>query len=115
MAKTPIALYRQGNANSPRMENVRPNKDIATYNKDGQVWVMTTLPEGTSPGGVSTFTTQGYGKNWWKLESNTEIPDQIELVNDHENHWLWKPSRAMLIDEYKAALKLVGELFYKVS
>ncbi|MHC5597493.1 MAG: hypothetical protein ACYTXC_16400 [Nostoc sp.] len=39
----------------------------------------------------------------------------MELVNDHHNHWLWKPSRAMLIDEYKAALKLVGELFYKVS
>jgi hypothetical protein len=34
MAKTPIALYRQGNANSPRMENVRPDKDIASYNKD---------------------------------------------------------------------------------
>ncbi len=77
MAKTPIALYRQGNANSPRME--------------------------------------GDGKNWWKLESNTEIPEQIELVNDHDNHWLWKPSRAILIDEYKAGLKLVGELFYKVS
>ena len=28
IAKTPIALYRQGNADSPRLDNVRPNKDV---------------------------------------------------------------------------------------
>ncbi|MBD2384765.1 hypothetical protein [Cylindrospermum sp. FACHB-282] len=115
MAKTPIALYRQGNASSPRMENVRPNKDIATYDKDGQTWVMTTLADGKSPGGISTFANQGYGQNWWKLESGTELPEQLELVNDYDNHWLWKPSKTMPIDEYKAALQLIGTYFCKVN
>ncbi len=36
MATTPIDLYRQGNANSPRMDNVR-SKDIVTYELDGEV------------------------------------------------------------------------------
>ena len=30
MAKTPLNLYRQGKANSARMDNIRPNKDVAT-------------------------------------------------------------------------------------
>ncbi len=52
MAKTPIELYRSGNANSSRMDNVRP-KDVATYTDDnGQVWVNATLG-----GGISTFAT----------------------------------------------------------
>ena len=37
--KTPIALYRQGNANSPRIDNVRSNKDAATYEENGRIWV----------------------------------------------------------------------------
>ncbi|MEB3179080.1 MAG: hypothetical protein VKL59_08650 [Nostocaceae cyanobacterium] len=115
MAKTPIALYRQGNAHSSRMDNVRPNKDVATYEDNGQVWVMTTLTDGKSLGGVSTFATPGYGKNWWKLEPGADIPDELELVNDHDNHWLWKPSKTMPIDEYKAALRKIGTSFYKVS
>ena len=46
MAETPIALYRQGNANSPRMDNVRPNKDVATYEENGRIWVDPTLGGG---------------------------------------------------------------------
>ncbi|MFB2981949.1 hypothetical protein [Microseira sp. BLCC-F43] len=59
------------------MDNVRPNKDIATYNENEQVWVMTTLADGKSPGGVSTFATQGSGKNWWKLDPGTDIPQEL--------------------------------------
>ncbi|PPJ64072.1 hypothetical protein [Cuspidothrix issatschenkoi] len=115
MDKTPITLYRQGNANSPRMDNVRPDKDIACYDKDGQVWVMTTLPDGKSPGGISTSAHPGYGKNWWKLEAGMKIPDQIELVNDDDDHWLWKPIQNMPLDDYKAALKKIGAYFSKVN
>jgi len=56
MATTPIDLYRQGNANSPRMDNVR-SKDIATYELDGEVWV-----NGGLGGGVSTFAVPRGGK-----------------------------------------------------
>ncbi len=110
MAKTPLNLYRQGNANSARMDNVRPNKDVATYEENGQVWVHTTLG-----GGISTFATQRSGKNWWKLDAGTDIPGELDLVNDHNDHWLWKPSYTMPIEEYKEALRLIGTSFNKVS
>ncbi|MEG4812184.1 hypothetical protein QUA82_31920 [Microcoleus sp. F8-D3] len=110
MAKTPIALYRQGNANSPRMDNVRPNKDVATYEENGRIWVDPTLG-----GGISTFATQRSDKNWWKLDADSKIPAALDLVNDHNAHWLWKPSHIMPIEEYKEALRLISASFYKVS
>ncbi|MEG4169065.1 MULTISPECIES: Tse2 family ADP-ribosyltransferase toxin [unclassified Microcoleus] len=110
MAETPIGLYPQGNANSPRMDNVRPNKDVATYEENGRIWVDPTLG-----GGISTFATQRSDKNWWKLDAESEIPAALDLVNDHNDHWLWKPSHIMPIDEYKEALRLISASFYKVS
>jgi len=111
MAETPIDLYRSGNANSPRMDNVRPTKDVATYTDgNGQVWVDAALG-----GGISTFATPRVGKNCWKLDRGADIPPGLKLVNDHDDHWLWKPSETMLLDNYKAALQLIGASFYKVS
>jgi hypothetical protein len=115
MAKTLIPLYRQGNATSPRMDNVRPDKDIVTFEEKGMIWVMTTLADGISPGGISTFANPGRGKNWWKLDFGIDIVPELKLVNDRENHWLWQPSKTMPIDDYKAALKQLGELFYKIN
>ncbi|MGL5794490.1 MAG: hypothetical protein ACRC06_08785 [Waterburya sp.] len=46
MVKTPVDLYRRGNANSPRMDNIRLNKDIAIYQRDGITWVKETVAEG---------------------------------------------------------------------
>lgn len=46
MIKTPVDLYRRGNATSPRMDHVRPNKDIAIYENNGQIWVKETLVDG---------------------------------------------------------------------
>ncbi|MDM3848221.1 MAG: hypothetical protein PT116_25145 [Aphanizomenon gracile PMC638.10] len=100
MNNTPIILYRQGNANSPRMDNVRPDKDIACYDQDGGVWVMTTLADGESTGEISTFANPGYGKNWWQLQAGTKIPEQLELVNDYDNHWLWKPIQDMPLEDF---------------
>lgn len=108
MSTTPIALYRKGNANSPRMDNVRP-QDVETYDYNGQVWVV------TNSGGISTFATPGAGKNWWKLDQGTDTPTELTLVNDYDNHWSWEPSYIMRMDEYKAALRLIGVSFYKVS
>lgn len=110
MAKTPINLYRQGNASSPRMDNVRPNRDIAVYEVGEEAWVNATLG-----GGISTFATLKSGKNWWKLSLGTDIPAQLELVNDRNEHWLWKPRYNMPLEEYKAALRLIAASFEKVS
>jgi hypothetical protein len=40
MIKTAVDLYRRGNATSPRMDHVRPNKDIAIYENNGQTLSM---------------------------------------------------------------------------
>lgn len=115
MAKTPVELYRRGNANSPRMDNVRLDKDIATYEQGGKTWVKETALERLAPGGISTFSVQGQGKNWWKINAGVEIPQDLELVNDRGNHWLWKPSLTMPLEKYKQALQTIGQSFYKVS
>ena len=108
MSTTPIALYRKGNANSSRIDNVR-SQDVETYEYNDDIWVV------ANSGGISTFATQGVGKNWWKLDRGTDIPTELTLVNDYDKHWLWEPSYTMRMDEYKAALRLIGASFYKVS
>jgi len=108
MAKTPTDLYRKGNANSPRMDNVRP-QDVETYEEQGELWVL------VNSGGISTFATQGTGNNWWKLDREIEIPSELKLVNDYGNHWLWTPSYTIKMENYIAALRLIGAFFYKIS
>jgi hypothetical protein len=115
MQKTPIPLYRQGNTTSPRMDNVRINKDVATFEESGVTWVLATLADTRSPGGISTFANLGRGKNWWKLEANIDIPDELRLINDYENHWLWQPSQVMTMDTYRDALKIVDAAFNKIN
>lgn len=115
MTKTPVNLYRKGNANSPRMDNIRLNKDIAIYERDGKTWVKETVAEGLEPGGISTFSVQGKGKNWWKIDAGIDIPQDLELINDRGNHWLWKPSQTMPLEKYQKALQMSHEFFYKVS
>lgn len=114
MAKTPVDLYRRGSANSPKMDNVRPDKDVAVYENNDELWVMETVGEESS-GGISTFSKLGKGKNWWKLDAETEIPVELELINDHGYHWLWKPRQNMPLDKYKAALISIANSFRKVS
>jgi frataxin-like iron-binding protein CyaY len=73
--KTPVDLYRMGNAISSRMENIRA-KDIDMYEADAKMWVA------ANSGGISTFSVRGIGKNWWKLDLDAEIPSELRVVND---------------------------------
>jgi len=59
------------------------------------------------PEGISTFDTPGSGKNWWKLDEGTDIPPELELVNDRPGHWLFQPSRPMPLVQYKEVLHLI--------
>lgn len=108
MRETPVDLFRMGNANSPRMDRVRP-QDVSIYEDNDQRWVM------PNSGGISTFSMLGKGKNWWKLDQGTKIPPDLKLVNDHSNHWAWEPSSMMSLDQYETALRQISEQFYKVS
>lgn len=108
MRRTPVDLYRRGNATASRMDQVR-EKDIEHYEQDGEIWVA------ANSGGISTFSVMGEGKNWWRLDEGTVIPNELRVVNDHGNHWLWEPAYSMPLEVYRAGLRTVGELCYKVS
>jgi hypothetical protein len=96
------------------MDNVRLDKDVAVYQKNGIIWTKETTGN-LEPGGISTFSVQGRGKNWWKIDAGIEIHPDLELVNDRGNHWLWQPSQTMPLERYIEALKIVSQFFYKVS
>ena len=109
MPETTTDLYRMGSASSPRMDHVRVSKDIAPFEKEGVVWVA------VRSGGVSTFSTQGFGRNWWQLPQGYTYPDALCVVNDHGNHYSWEPRVAMSLADYVALLAAVNPHFVKVS
>ncbi len=71
MPKTLTDLYRRGNASGPRMAHVRLGKDILTFQKNGDDWVA------ARSGGVSTFSVQGAGTNWWCLPAGFDYPGEL--------------------------------------
>jgi hypothetical protein len=97
-----------GNALTSRLENIR-DRDIDMYEDGGKIWVA------ANSGGISTFSVRGSGKNWWKLDLDAEIPNELRVVNDYGNHWLWEPSYSMPFDEYRRVLQSVGSQFYRDS
>jgi hypothetical protein len=109
MAKTSTDLYRRGNAGSPRMAHVRIGKDIDVYSQSGVDWVS------ARSGGVSTFSTPGFGANWWHLPAGSDYPDELAVVNDHGNHFNWEPSVDMPLADFLTLLAGVESNFRKIS
>ena len=109
MPKTTTALYRRGNASGPRMAHVRLGKDIVSFQKGGNDWVA------ARSGGVSTFSVQGAGVNWWCIPAGVDYPDELCVVNDHGNHYNWEPSVDLPLADYVALLASVEPAFHKVS
>src|SRR5437764_15082267 len=109
MPKTTTDLYRRGNASGPRLRHVRIGKDIVTYQSGGTDWVS------AGAGGVSTFSVQGPGKNWWLLPAGFDYPDGLLVVNDHGNHYNWEPKVDLLLADFLALLVSVEPAFRKVS
>jgi hypothetical protein len=82
-------LYRGGNGRSAKLDNLRaplPDGTLRELNDDGSI----------SPGrGPSTFENPRGAKNWWRLPAGTIIPDGVQLINDHGDHWVWSPTQNM--------------------
>ena len=91
------------------MDHVRVGKDIASFEKEGALWVA------ARSGGVSTFSMQGFGRNWWRLPQGYISPDALFVVNDHGNHYSWEPRVAMSLADYVALLAAVNPYFVKGS
>ena len=107
VAITPVTLWRNGNATSPRLDYVR-SSDITTYEIDGKKYVQ------ARSGGVSTF---GYSngpdllqKNWWSLFQGNEVPKGLTVELDPllADHYLWEPAWDMPWTDYVGALTIAG-------
>lgn len=109
MPKTTTDLYRRGNATGPRMAHVRLGRDIAAFHQGGDDWVA------ARSGGVSTFSVQGSGINWWRLPAGFDYPDELWVVNDHGDHYNWEPSVDLPLTAFLALLASVEPGFRKVS
>jgi len=109
MPKTTTDLHRRGNASRPRLTHVRIGRDILAYRKSGADWVA------AHSGGVSTFSVQGPGQNWWLLPAGSDYPDELFIVNDHGNHHNWEPNVDFPGVDFLALLASVEPAFRKVS
>ena len=109
MPKTITDLYRRGNAAGPRLAQVRIGKDMVTYQNQGVEWVR------AHSGGVSTFSVQGPGKNWWLLRAGFDYPADLSVSNDHGSHYSWEPNVDLTLAEFIALLASVEGAFHKVS
>jgi len=95
---TSIDLYRNGNSQSPRLDNVRPNKEYIVGPNGEHI-----LYPGQEPAnGISTFETQGEGKNWWKLPAGSPVPNGLQFRNDEPGHWALEPIYPTSLDDYKS-------------
>jgi hypothetical protein len=109
MPRTPVDLFRRGNASGPRLARVRVGTDIATVQKNGEDWVV------ARSGGVSTFSAPGRGANWWRLPAGTDYPDELLVVNDHGNHYNWEPNVDLPLRAFVALLASLEPAFQKIS
>ncbi len=108
MPETPVPLYRQGTANSPRMYNVR-DREVDIYDYSGEKWVETFSK------GISTFESPKFGRNWGRIDAGIQIPDSIILINDKNDHWGWRPAYTMRLLEYQELLKQVSIHFVRFN
>ncbi len=113
MAGTPIDLYRSGNASSACMQRVRlkPPPDVDHYTDvHGDVWVK------VDTGGASTW--DAPDPTWsgrpWKAPAGSPVPSRLKVWSDGDGHWLWGPTRDMLLTDYCQALEEANALFSRV-
>jgi hypothetical protein len=102
-------LYRAGNGAGPRMEHVRPNRDIAVLQRSGVDWVDPQC------GGISTRERAFWPfRFWWRIPKGTAFSDRLTIRNDHGDHWVWEPAQAMELSDYVQLLASLNSEFIRV-
>jgi len=119
---TSIALYRSGNATSPRLNQLRiPPKegtiDIEIYEKEVNGEKMIYVD--STSGGISTFDAPLPSKNkkvrWWKIPAGTIIPHGLSITKDHTiesiniTHYTIRPLNDMPLTEYEKLLHILAQ------
>ncbi|HXQ52301.1 MAG TPA: hypothetical protein VN802_14495 [Stellaceae bacterium] len=115
MGTTPIDLYRAGDAIGPGLDILKPG-DAVIFQKNGVDWVRaqshgtTSAPSGVSSTAV-TWKLLGRNSRWWKLSAGMQYPAELDVFQDHGNHWVWVPVRDMPLSDYVAALATLNPSF----
>ena len=93
-------LYRFGNSNSPRLDNVRgQDVDLFDVNEISHVRA--------NGKGISLLTEEEAARRpgWlWKISKNTVMPPGLALHHDRPGHFSICPTTNMAVDRYKALL-----------
>jgi hypothetical protein len=113
-SRMPVDLFRLGNAQGPRLDNVR-SRDVE--------FVEETMPNGVARvmvkplGGISTFdriNPRLRGSNWWRLPAGTVIPPALLVTFDRRDpqtgiaHYLIRPISYMSLAEFLDALRALA-------
>ena len=99
-------LFRAGNAAGPRMDHVRPNRDIIVVQQNGMDWVA------PLSGGISTREKPYWPfRGWWRIPQGRPFSDLLTVRNDHGDHWIWEPAMGMELAEYVRLLASLNAEF----
>ena len=117
MGVTIVDLYRSGNANGPRLANLRL-KDTRPLDPDIDTELDGSGTEmvKSASGGVSLW--ERRDKNWskvWKLPNGTVYPSELTIWCDNSPHWLVSPARDMALAQYVRALAALGNAFVLIN
>ncbi len=109
MGVTPFELFRWGDAQGAALDYVRDVVDIDTFTKNSVPMVR------ANNKGASTFSQKGRLPSsklrWWTLPKGIDFPPELELFNDHRNHWMFVPVREMPRADFVKALAAVNGKF----
>lgn len=109
-----LDLYRFGNASSPRLDHVRPLKDIAVVKQNG---IELIIANGNGVSLSSKFDPSK--KNTWKISRNTPLPKGLRLVSDRRpgkgDHYMIAPVENMPFMKFIGLLQELAVHCTKVS
>jgi hypothetical protein len=109
----PTDLYRLGNSQSPRLDNVRP-QDVDTYDRNGITMIR------ANNKGISLRTWDDLQRmrmaGWvWKLPKGITLPQGLNLFNDHGGHYMLIPLQDMPVDQFRGLLSQLALCCEKVA
>lgn len=117
MARTPVALYRNGNASNARLDALR-NADVVIHTMVGDPEIRVRGPNST---GVSCWDDESHlvslGGRAWRLPEHSRYDGARLLLwpdTDDPGHWNWTPARDMPGSEFLEALRNVNRQFVTV-
>jgi hypothetical protein len=113
-AITTTPLFRNGNAISARLDNLR-NDDVEIYTDltQAEICLHATNTTGVSCYGNAAALAGFRGKTWQLPMSSVYDDTRLLLWQDDpdSDHWSWTPARDMPGSEFIAALRDVNILF----